>query len=140
MRRTAWAAILVAVSCLAVLAIANRREVNIDVAELPPCPRPGHYLRASELARQAAIEIAASRLQKASQLLDQGLTVLGTRYDPHQRTFDDTGQSLVAASAMGGNGASAAGVRYKQEIFASRLRMQVDPRLCNRTVTRIVWW
>jgi len=132
-----WTALLVAASTLP--ATAWPHEVNIDRAKLPPCPRPGYYLRAVEFSKQAAGEIKASHLQAANRLLNQGLTVLGTHYDPYVRALDDTGQHLGVAADLEMHGKLAEAVREKQSMLTGRLDMQIDPLLCNKTITRRVW-
>ena len=120
-------------------AIAWPHDVYIDRAKLPPCPRPSYYLRAVQFSGQAAAEIKAAHLQNANRLLDQGLAVLGTHYDPYVRTLDDTGQHLSWAHVLERNGDLADAVREKQSMLKDRLHAQVDPELCNKVVTRMAW-
>ena len=132
-----WTALLLAASIPPALAWPH--DVTIDHAKLPPCPRPGYYLRAVEFSRRAAAEIKVAHLQSANRLLDQGLAVLGTHYDPYVRLLDDTGQHLSLARMLEANGKLAEAVQEKRSMLESRLHNQVDPGLCNKVVTRTAW-
>ena len=138
MGKGARAAVLLLASTLP--AVAWPHEVNIDHAKLPPCPRPDYYLRATELSKQASVEIKAARLEVANRLLLQAITILGSHYDPYVRVLDDTGQHLSLALVLERDGQLAEAVRERQSMLKDRLAMQIDPMLCNKTITRKAWW
>lgn len=132
-----WAVVLFAASTLPVTAWPH--EVYGDSAKLAPCPRPSYYLRSVEFGKQASAEIKAGRWQMANGLLDKALTVLGRHYDPYVRVLDDTGQHLSLALVLEREGKLAEAVREKQSTLKDRLDMQIDPMLCNKTITRMAW-
>ena len=117
-------------------AIAAAQGTYITRPKLPPCPQPANYLRAVELKKQASAEVTASHLPAANRLLDQALTVLGTNYDPYHRTVDDSYQYLNVASYLERGGKLAAAIREKQMVLDERLTMQIEPMLCNKTVSQ----
>lgn len=120
-------------------AIAWPHEVTMDRSKLPPCPRPPNYVHATELSKQAAVEIKASRFESANRLLKLAINILGAHYDPYIRVLDDTGQHLSAALFLEQDGKLAEAVHERQAILEDRLRMQTDPLLCNKVITRTAW-
>jgi hypothetical protein len=102
----------------------------------PPCIREIRYRDAEAHLRAAREKIAEGRLADASQLLLEGIRILGLHYLGDFRksgpVLDDTGQALQVAQMLEMQGHKNDAVRAREAVLKDRLELAAKYALCGR--------